>query len=177
MPSTPRPPQQPGPESGAPFVRYQATVRSPRGHFPGIFALANTLARDGRLSEEQYRFWRAANDWYDAAYPDPSATDPTVYDEARHPGAVAWFKATATRLLDRVPGYLDLLAAHGVPCVRVESADPGRIVYEDDVQVVVVPWDRAPAPDPTGADPRRRPVTPEGGCPPEDGCRTRPAGP
>ncbi|MER7515505.1 hypothetical protein [Streptomyces sp. NPDC126499] len=121
------------------FVRYQGTVRSPRGHFPGVFALANGLAREGRLSEEQYRFWRAANDWYDAAYPDPSGADPAVYDHEVNPGAVAWFKASATHLLDRVPGYLELLAAHGVPCVRVESADPGRIVYEDDVQVVAVP--------------------------------------
>ncbi|MFI8521081.1 hypothetical protein ACIGEZ_25165 [Streptomyces sp. NPDC085481] len=121
------------------FVRYQGTVRSPRAHFPGVFALANGLAREGRLSEEEFRFWRAANDWYDAAYPDPSATDPTVYDHDLHPGAVAWFKATAAHLLDRVTGYLDLLAAHGVACERIESVDPGRIVYEDEVQVVVVP--------------------------------------
>ncbi|MZG03727.1 hypothetical protein GTW62_15855, partial [Streptomyces sp. SID5614] len=45
----------------------------------------------------------------------------------------------ATHLLDRIPGYLALLAAHGVPCERLESADPGRVVYEDDVQIVVVP--------------------------------------
>ncbi|MFE4588712.1 hypothetical protein [Streptomyces laurentii] len=122
------------------FVRFQGTTRSPRGHFPGVFALANGLARDGRLSTAEYRFWRESNDWYDAAYPDPSAGDPGVYDPTLNPGAVAWFKSTARHLIDRVPGYLALLAAHGVPCVRVESADPGRIVYEDDVQVVVVPW-------------------------------------
>ncbi|MER5890284.1 hypothetical protein ABT160_41195 [Streptomyces sp. NPDC001941] len=122
------------------FVRFQSTERAPRGHFPGVFALANGLAREGRLSPEEYRFWRAANDWYDASYPDPSRTDPTVYDHALNPGATAWFKSTAVHLLDRVPGYLDLLAAHGVACERVESAAPGRVVYEDDVQVVVVPW-------------------------------------
>ncbi|MFH9296899.1 hypothetical protein [Streptomyces sp. NPDC017520] len=121
------------------YVRFQSTVRSPRGHFPGIFALANGLAREGRLTEEQHRFWRAANDWYDAAYTDPSRIDPTVYDPGVNPGAVAWFKGTAAHLLDRIPGYLALLTAHGVPCVRLESADPGRIVYEDEHQVVVVP--------------------------------------
>ncbi|NEB84718.1 hypothetical protein G3I43_11115 [Streptomyces anulatus] len=121
------------------YVRFQSTERSPRGHFPGIFALANGLAREGRLTEEQHRFWRAANDWYDAAYTDPSQVDPSVYDPGVNPGAVAWFKGTATRLLDRVPGYLTLLAAHGVPYERLESADPGRVVYEDEHQVVVVP--------------------------------------
>jgi hypothetical protein len=64
-----------------------------------------------------------------------------VYDPEVNPGAVAWFKTSATHLLDRVPGYLTLLAAHGVRCERLESADPGRIVYEDEHQVVVVPRD------------------------------------
>ncbi|MFB7357588.1 hypothetical protein [Streptomyces gardneri] len=121
------------------FVRFQGTVRGPRGNFPGIFALANGLAREGRLSGDEYTFWRTNNDWYDANYPDPSSTDPHVYDHELHPGAAAWFKTTAVHLVDRVAGYLDLLAAHGVACERVESSAPGRIIYEDDVQVVVVP--------------------------------------
>ncbi|MFJ8648861.1 hypothetical protein ACIRNI_22400 [Streptomyces sp. NPDC093546] len=133
-----------GEGGSASYVRFQGTSRGQRGHFPGVFALANGLAREGRLSEEEYRFWRAGNDWYDAAYPDPSATDPTVYDPDVNPGAVAWFKTTAVHLVDRVSGYLDLLAAHGVACERVESSSPGRIVYEDDVQVVVVPWGTEP---------------------------------
>lgn len=124
------------------YVRFQGTRRSPRGHFPGIFALANGLARDGRLSEEQYRFWRAGNDWYDAHYTNPTHVDPTVYDRDLNPGAVAWFKTSAVRLIERVDGYLELLAAHDVDCERVESADPGKIIYEDDEQVVVVPWRR-----------------------------------
>lgn len=123
------------------YVRFQSTERNQRGIFTGIFGLANGLAREGRLTAEQHRFWRAANDWYDAAYTDPSRVDPAVYDPEVNPGAVAWFKTSATHLLDRVPGYLALLATHGVPYERLESADPGRIVYEDEHQVVVVPRD------------------------------------
>lgn len=131
------------------YVRFQSPARSPRGHFPGIFALANGLARDGRLTPEQSRFWRTNNDWYDAAYPDPTKVDPTVYDHDINPGAVAWFKSTADELLARVPGYLDLLAAHGVACVRLRSAvAPGRVVYEDTTQIVVVPASPAPATPP-----------------------------
>lgn len=123
------------------FVRFQGPNRNSRGHFPGIFALANGLARDGKLTEEEYRFWRAGNDWYDANFTNPSVVDPTVYDHDLHPGATAWFKTTAVDLVDRATGYQELLAAHGVGCERVESSDPGDIIYEDDEQVVVVPWD------------------------------------
>ncbi|MFJ5684392.1 hypothetical protein [Streptomyces sp. NPDC093099] len=123
------------------YVRFQGTVRGPRGHFPGVFALANGLARQGVLTDEQWSFWRAGNDWYDANYPDPSTIDPHVYDPELHPGAVAWFKtsAPAAELIGRVDGYLEILTAHGVECHMIRSTDPGKVVYEDEYQVVAVP--------------------------------------
>ncbi len=121
------------------YVRFQGVVRHERRFFPGVFWLVNTLARDGVLSAEQERFRREGNDWLNLAYATPSQVDPTVYDRELNPDAVAWFKASAHHLVERVDGYLDILAAHGVVCERIESADPGRVVYEDEHQVVVVP--------------------------------------
>ncbi|GAB2928831.1 hypothetical protein GCM10027203_31040 [Nonomuraea fastidiosa] len=34
---------------------------------------------------------------------------------------MAWFKREATHSLERVPGYLAILARHGVECVRVRG--------------------------------------------------------
>jgi len=122
------------------YVRFQSPHRNSRGHFTGIFGLVNNLARAGRLSDEQESFRRSNNSWYDSAYPDPSTVDPTIYDDEINPGAAAWFKSSAVHLLARVPGYLEILATHDVACLVVRSADPGRVIYEDDVQVVVVPY-------------------------------------
>ncbi|MFC1403983.1 MULTISPECIES: hypothetical protein [Streptacidiphilus] len=108
-----------------------------------MFALANGLGRAGALSEEEHRFWRSGNDWYEANFTNPSTVDPTVYDRVLNPGAEAWFKAMAGEVIDRVNGYLELLAAHGVSCERLESSAPGRVIYEDDDQIVVVPWEAA----------------------------------
>ncbi|MFD3997221.1 hypothetical protein [Streptomyces sp. NPDC058583] len=121
------------------YVRFQGTVRHLRGHFPGVFVLANELAAQGKLTEEQYRFWRSNNDWYDANYINPTDVDPNIYNPDVHPAAVAWFKSSARDLIKRVDGYLSLLAAHGVVCRRLESSNPGRIIYEDENQIVVVP--------------------------------------
>ncbi|MFJ2406432.1 hypothetical protein ACIOUE_34580 [Streptomyces xanthochromogenes] len=121
------------------YVRFQSPHRNSRGNFTGIFGLVNNLARAGRLSDDQESFRRSNNKWYDAAYPDPSTIDATVYDDEINPGAEAWFKPSATHLLARVPGYLEILAAHDVDCVTLRSTDPGRVIYEDGVQVVVVP--------------------------------------
>lgn len=120
-------------------MRFQAVEPSASGNLTGVFGLVNGLWRAGRLTKEQESFRRDSNDWYNAAYTDPSTVDPTVYDRKVNPGAAAWFKTTSPHLLDRVTGYLAILDAHGVRWCRLESDDPGRIVYEDAVQVVVVP--------------------------------------
>ncbi|MGW5734856.1 MULTISPECIES: hypothetical protein [Streptomyces] len=123
----------------AAYVRFESPLRHRRGHFTGVFGLVNGLAREGKLTAEQERFRRTNNDWYDNAYPDPSTIDPAIYDHDVNPRAVAWFKVTATHLIERVPGYLEILDAHGIECRVVRSSDPGRVVYEDDFQIVVVP--------------------------------------
>ncbi|MGV9236522.1 hypothetical protein [Streptomyces nigra] len=125
---------------GVQYLRFQSPHRNDRGRFTGVFGLVNNLAREGRLSEEQEAFRRLNNEWYDAAYTDPSTVDATVYDDEVNPGAAAWFKPSATHLLARVPGYLEILAAQGVDCQVLRSTDPGQVVYEDDVQIVVVPY-------------------------------------
>ncbi|MEU0483179.1 hypothetical protein ABZ260_28825 [Streptosporangium sp. NPDC006013] len=121
------------------YLRFQGTARDRQGRLPGVFGLVNSLASRGKLTAEQERFRRTNNDWYDANFTNPSDIDSTVYDHALNPGAAAWFKSSAHLLIERVAGYMEILAAHGVGCEVVHSSDPGKIVYEDDHQIVVVP--------------------------------------
>ncbi|MDF1479490.1 hypothetical protein PYV02_10395 [Leifsonia sp. H3M29-4] len=122
------------------FVRYRARIPNARGVKVGIFALANGLAQNGRLAVEDEAWLREANDWYNRAYPNPSDVDPGVYDRVVNPGAVSWFKVGASdALIERLADYVRLLDAHSVEWERVVTARPGRIVYEDEVQVVAVP--------------------------------------
>ncbi|RZS61903.1 HAD superfamily hydrolase (TIGR01509 family) [Xylanimonas ulmi] len=128
------------PDQRAPgFVRFEGPAPHARGHRTGVFALANNLAHTGRLAPEDRAWWRRSNDWCNAAYPDPSTIDPLVYDRTVNPGAQAWFKATAVHLIDKTREYLGLLDRYGVAWIERHSTVPGRVVYEDDVQVVVVP--------------------------------------
>ena len=129
----------------AAFVRYQATELSRRGNRVGIFGLANSLAAEGKLSGEDHEWLASANAWYNAAYPNPTAADPNVYDRDLHPHAQAWFKRTAVHLLARVPGYLALLTRYGVQWEEVRSAHPGTVIYEDDAQIVVDPSTGTPS--------------------------------
>lgn len=121
------------------FVRYQASTPNGRGSYPGIFALANGLANGGKLSSEDWASWRSANDHYDAAYVDPSTVDESNYDRAINPSAQSWFKSTATHLLVGLDFYTDLLRRYDVEWQVLYSNDPGILLYEDDVQIVVTP--------------------------------------
>ena len=121
------------------YIRYESPTPNSRGAHPGIFALANGLARSGRLSATDWSWWRSNNDWLDAAYPDPATVDPTLFDRTKNPIVTCWSKDTATHLLDRVDEYLKLLQRHDIGCVRRQTPDPGLVLYEDSVQVVVRP--------------------------------------
>lgn len=125
----------PGPR----YVRFRSTVPNNHGVRVGVFALVNGLARSGVLTPEQLVRWREANDWFEAAYPDPSRLAPDAYDPALHPGAVSWFKESAVELIERTAAHARLLDAHGVPWEKVTCADPGRILFEDGVHVVSEP--------------------------------------
>ena len=121
------------------FVRYQARVPNHRGIHIGVFGLANGLALEGKLSDTERAAWRAGNDWFNLPYPDPSKLNPGVYDPQVNPQAAAWFKDTAKHLLERIEPCLEMLMRNDVQVVRLVSDDPGQVIYEDEVQVVVVP--------------------------------------
>lgn len=120
------------------FVRFQSDQPSARGTYPGVFALANGLARDGLLTADEHAWWRRNNDWFDNAYVDPGRVDSRIFDRDLHSHTACWFKqGAADHLLERLPGYLRLLDKYGVGWVKIVCGDPGRVIYEDDVQVVV----------------------------------------
>lgn len=119
------------------WVRFEAAEPGRRGRHAGVFALANGLAHSGRLSEEDFAWWRRSNDAMNAAYAHPPAG---AYDAAGHLAAASWFRADAGGLLEAARGYLDLLTRYGVAWRERRTDDPGRVVHEDDVQVVAQPW-------------------------------------
>lgn len=52
---------------------------------------------------------------------------------------MAWFKATALPMIDRVSGYLTILDRHGIGWERLDTDTPGTVVYDDPWQIVAEP--------------------------------------
>lgn len=121
------------------FIRYQSAVPNRNGRFPGVFAMANGLRNEGHLSEADKRWLEIANATATESYTDPTTVVADCYDVELSPGARSWFKAESSQLLEMTSGYLDLLDRYGVLWMALRTSSPGRLVYEDAVQVVAVP--------------------------------------
>ncbi len=117
-------------------MRWESATPDSRGRHVGIFGLANGLGRRGLLAPADHDWWRSANDWFNSAYVDPNSVASGIF--AAHPSATCWFKTTATHLIERIPPYLALLDRYSVAWRERLSDAPGRVIYEDEVQVVVV---------------------------------------
>ncbi|MGP5732955.1 hypothetical protein [Arthrobacter rhombi] len=120
------------------FIRFQSAIPNRRGCYPGVFAMANGLAAQGVLSDDDLAWQRQANSKANALYPDPTIQSPDCYASS---SACAWFKASATHLLTMCQEYLALLDEYEIPWVELRSRNPGRITHEDEVQIVVQPFE------------------------------------
>jgi hypothetical protein len=133
-----------GPEET--YVRLQVTYRGRLGVEVGIFVAVDHLRRAGLLSVEEEEVYFDIDDWFRVALPNPP-----FYADGNSIGAVTWFKKSRARdLLERLRPLQRILERHGVEHVVTESTDPGRVVYEDEFQVGVIPYERknsTPMPD------------------------------
>ena len=120
------------------FVRF---VVGAEGQFhkelTGIFAETRFLREQGVLTAEEDARLEALYEWFEDQVPVPP------FSTRRFPrGAVAWFKDDADGPVTKMWDIVALLREHGVEVRLLRSTNPGRVVYEDRVQVLVDEWNR-----------------------------------
>jgi hypothetical protein len=123
---------------GETLVRFQALYRGRLGVEVGIFVAVDHLRRADRLTEEEEELYFDVDDWFKVHLPNPP-----FYDDGNVLGAITWFKKSSTGgMRERLAPLCHILDRHGVTWVAAESTDPGTLVYEDEFQVGVVPYQR-----------------------------------
>jgi hypothetical protein len=129
------------------FIRLQATYRGRLGVEVGIFVAVDHLRRADRLTADEEELYFDIDDWFNAELPNPP-----FYDGGNAERAVTWFKKSSTeQMRQRLEPLCRLLDKYGVKWVAAESTDPGAVIYEDQFQVGVIPYQRfEPTPVPEG---------------------------
>jgi hypothetical protein len=103
----------------------------------GIVTEARLLRDQGHLSAAEDARLEETYDWFNHNLPvPPFSTQSWPRD------VVAWFKDDARDAIHRMWDLVALLEEHGRPVRLLRSKHPGRLVYEDDFQIVVEEWKR-----------------------------------
>ena len=100
----------------------------------GIFTEARLLRDDGVLSAAEAAFLEETYAWFNQHVPVPP------FSSSNWPrDAVAWFKDDAA-CLGQIWHLVALLREHGRSVRLLRSRNPGKMLYEDGYQVVVLEW-------------------------------------
>lgn len=103
----------------------------------GIITEARLLRDRGQLAPYQAAWLEDTYAWLNDHLPCPPFSTSNW-----GPEAVSWFKDTAEPSIKKMWEISTLLEDHGTAVRLLRSKNPGKVVYEDDFQIVVQEWKR-----------------------------------
>ena len=101
----------------------------------GVITEARLLRDAGELYDYESERLEAIYDWFKEHLPCPPFQSKLRAGEWTRE-AVAWFRAEAGEPIRQIWDLVAILREHGVPVRMITTEKPGKIVYEDDYQVV-----------------------------------------
>ncbi|HVJ55128.1 MAG TPA: hypothetical protein VM689_21895 [Aliidongia sp.] len=101
----------------------------------GIITEARLLRDRGALSSHESAWLDETYDWFNTHLPCPPFAGSGWGRDA-----VSWFKDDAGRAIRKMWEIAALLREHEVAVRLLRSANPGKILYEDNYQIVVLEW-------------------------------------
>jgi hypothetical protein len=126
------------------LIRFVTRGRHPPyGHRTGVFATAYELSRNPHVGAGARQELRALLDWFEA-----NLAIPTRLAVSRHPrateSAISWVRGSADEHLWRLRQLVALVSESGIAVEELRTARPGYVVYQDDHQVVALPFADTP---------------------------------
>ena len=125
------------PPKAAAYVRFAAHALHPESlRRKGLFSLAYEHLNDVELHADERASIQDALGWFEENLKVPR------FDEPR---AVFFFRSTPAECMQRIWSLAYALREVGVSVEMQSFANPGRVIYEDEHQVAVVPWNDRPS--------------------------------
>jgi hypothetical protein len=101
----------------------------------GLITEARLLRERGALATHEVEWLEGIYDWFNGNLPCPP------FASAGWPcDSVSWFKDSAEEAIVRMRELAVLLESHGLLVRTLRSRNPGKVLYEDEYQVIVEEW-------------------------------------
>ena len=123
------------------FLRFVVSARHVRSdREKGIFSALYELEDRGELREGEVEWFRESERWLNKNLRRPSrlawSTRPNAPERA-----LSWFRDSAIEHVSRVRALCELLEHKGIAVTELRTEKPGYVVYEDEFQVVAMPFE------------------------------------
>ena len=106
----------------------------------GIFRAADYVRDFSEIGAPEKENLQKLIYWFDENLPVPEFyDDPAKRSEQQH--TYFWFKSGASRFLEKMNALVMILEANGIKVEKLNAAEiPGKLVFEDECQIAVVPF-------------------------------------
>jgi predicted deacetylase len=122
------------------FLRFVVTERHTRSDREmGIFSALYDLEDRGELRAGEIEWFRESERWLNKHLRRPSRLAWSSRPNAPE-RAISWFRDTAIEHVSRVRALCDLLEHKGIAVTELRTEKPGYVVYQDEYQVVAMPF-------------------------------------
>jgi hypothetical protein len=115
----------------------------PYGYRTGVFKAAYTLWRRDVLARPKQDELRTLLDWFNDHLAKPARLTRSQHPRAKNT-AVSWVRASAHEHIAQLRRLVTLVEAGGIEVDELQTKRPGYVVYEDDQQVVALPFADTP---------------------------------
>ncbi len=115
----------------------------PYGHRTGIFPSAYKARRENWLASGRHDELCDLLLWFSDNLPVPDRFAASRQHNGKHSG-ISWIRSSAADHMRRLRRIADLLDGVGVQVQELRTTRPGYILYEDEFQVVALPFKDTP---------------------------------
>ncbi len=124
------------------FLRFVTSDLDEESHQElGVFHAAGHLRDSGLLSQHDEQTLQEIRDWFSCNLKKPAKftnAKPPHYRKRKN--GISWFKASAQEHISKIREIIAILESYDVSVRMIKTDRPGYVVYEDQFQIVAVPF-------------------------------------